>query len=449
MGSGVSGKSDKGAMRLLDLRGQTWWFKRDIPLACRAAYGGTGAYLRSLETSDIRVAKMRRDELEIETSGLFEGIRSGRLAPGSALSEIERGHLWRATLMTPEADPEAADTVRHAMEAERAAMRGTQRRAFDDGLLARVPVDHHLEDYLSAVTIAPATRLGRRGHVRTFAAWCDGEKITLDKVTRQVAGRYATAVIDPKHPKTAEAHLLSLRQYWNYLHARGHVAGDDKGGPWAGQRIQNNGKRAERGSRDIERPFTKAEVQALLFAPFPSGMDQAHSAQLQDALRVSLLSGMRLEEVLTLWVEEVHDGVFDIQQGKTDAAARKVPIHPALSEIVERRTRGKGPKDWLFHELKIERDPGDVFGKRFKRYRERLGVADNREGRRRSLVNFHSARRWFATAARHAGHPIETVGDVMGHRPDKKDPTFGVYTPGASDAQRRACVEAVTLPCAP
>jgi integrase len=175
-------------------------------------------------------------------------------------------------------------------------------------------------------------------------------------------------------------------------------------------------------------------------------MDREHGRQITDALRISLLSGMRMAEVLTLWVEEAHDGVFDIKQGKTTAAARKVPIHPDLKEIVERRTEGKQPKDWLFHELALERDPGDTFGKRFNRYRKHLKVDDVRPGKRRSLVNFHSARRWFVTEARHAGQPLDTIKDVVGHAPDKKDITFGVYTKGASEGQLRACVEAVKLP---
>jgi hypothetical protein len=75
-----------------------------------------------------------------------------------------------------------------------------------------------------------------------------------------------------------------------------------------------------------------------------------------------------------------------------------------------------------------------------------LKVDDTREGKRRSLVNFHSLRRWFITQARHAGHPVETIEDVVGHSKEKQSITFGVYTSGASEAQMRVCVEAVKLP---
>ena len=447
----MAGKSNKGAMRLLRLKGQVWWFRRDVPAACLAAIG-KGSLAQSLETSDVRIAKERRDQLEIETTRLFSDIQSGKPAIATTTSPAYRGNLWRETIAAlSEADDnentEELDLARHAGEAEREALRATDKRAFDDARLGRVPVDHYLEAYLGAARVAPKTASGRRGLVKKFAAWCTDEKLTLDKINRKIAGRYVTAMIDPLHPVTASAHLLAMRQYWIYLQARGHISnGDPLGAPWTGQQLRNNSRRIERGDLENERSFTNDELNSLLRSPYPPKMDPAHRQQLVDAIKISLLSGMRMVEVISLWVEEVHDGVFDIQQGKTDAAARKVPVHPDLAEVVERRTRNKGPKDWLFHELRSETDPGDTFGKRFRRYRLHLGVDDKREGKRRSLVNFHSARRWFTTQARHAGHPKETVGDVIGHHADKKDITFGVYTRGASEAQRRACVESVRLP---
>jgi hypothetical protein len=90
--------------------------------------------------------------------------------------------------------------------------------------------------------------------------------------------------------------------------------------------------------------------------------------------------------------------------------------------------------------------PSDTFGKRFRRFRLLLDVDDRLTGVRRSLVNFLSARRWFVTQARHADQPRETIADVVGHKPDKRDTTFGKYAREASWDQRRACVEAVKLP---
>lgn len=86
-------------------------------------------------------------------------------------------------------------------------------------------------------------------------------------------------------------------------------------------------------------------------------------------------------------------GVIDIKAGKTLAAPRKVPVHPGLAEVLARRTQGKGRRDLTFHELSGERDAADTTGKRFARYRKKVGVHDQPDEVRRSLVNFHSARR--------------------------------------------------------
>ncbi len=52
----------------------------------------------------------------------------------------------------------------------------------------------------------------------------------------------------------------------------------------------------------------------------------------------------------------------------------------------------------------------------------------------------------FITWARAAGRSEADIGDVVGHKPPKDSITFGVYTQGASWAQRRAVVESVRLP---
>jgi integrase len=419
-----------------------------IPEACRSYFNGTTMYLQSLQTGDIKAAMARRDKLEPDVRALFARVRAGEVIDsGEAVAEL-RGELSRAAITEATAEGgQALEDAVWAAEAEVESLRGKARERFTRAIAGDHPVDHYLDAYLSAIKLAPKTTNERRGLINRFARWCIGEKYRLPDITRKAAGRYVTEVIEPMDRSTAKKHMTAARGYWEYLIKRGHVAGAADDNPWLGQEVANGRRRVERGDNESERPFTETELKTLLYAPYPKGMRESFRQQIADALRISCLSGMRLAEVLTLWVEEVHDGIFDIQQGKTRSAARKVPIHPDLKEIIARRVRDKQPKDWLFHELADERDPGDTFGKRFNNYREKLGVDDKRPGKRRSLVNFHSARRWFITQARHAGQTVETVKDVVGHVSDKKkDITFGVYTQGASEKQMRECVGAVQLP---
>jgi integrase len=82
--------------------------------------------------------------------------------------------------------------------------------------------------------------------------------------------------------------------------------------------------------------------------------------------------------------------------------------------------------------------------KAFGAYRKAVGVDERRPGKRRSLVNFHSFRRWFITKAERAGIPEPTIMTVVGHK--RPGMTFGVYSGGPQWEQLRACVEAVKLP---
>ncbi len=82
--------------------------------------------------------------------------------------------------------------------------------------------------------------------------------------------------------------------------------------------------------------------------------------------------------------------------------------------------------------------------KRFSRYTRRVAVAVVVPGKRRSLTNFHSFRRWFITKAEHAGQTSTTIASVVGHQ--RQGETFALYSAGPSLDQFKACVESVKLP---
>lgn len=469
----MAGKSRRGALRHLELKGQTWWFRREIPRECRPFEGGRRTDKVNLETSDVRLAKSRRDELERETDQRWADMRAGRYVPADRMTPAQRGALWRETLAElreshPSGKPGASpaipwdalsldkqaeiedDPLQVALdveEMERERLTGADRRAYDEARLGRVPVDHHLEAYLNAVKLVPASKAERRGQILRFAQWAAKERVRLDGVDRRTAGRYVDSLV-AMHPVTLSKHLMALRGYWGYLHKRGLIDGGDKrGAPWTDQEMPDRSGRTDRDEVEPERPFTADEVKTLLTSPWPGGGSAAHQAQVLDGLRISLLSGLRLGEVINLQVSDVGPESITVKAGKTRAALRTVPLHPGLAEVITRRTEGKAHDALLFDELVGERDPEDIFGKRFRRYRERLGVNDDVDGVRRSRVNFHSARRWFATSAVHAGCSERHVEDVIGHKAQQVRGVLGAYVPGgASWEQRKTVVASVRLP---
>ncbi|MBZ9881725.1 tyrosine-type recombinase/integrase [Mesorhizobium sp. CA10] len=456
-------------MRHLQLKGNRYRYRRAIPAELQRHFGGNKFYVRSLETSDVVEAKRRRDAAERESDKLFAELRRGGMTATTRDTIRELGQVWARELVesradpvrwtekltgrTPATDEDVHDAYGHVMEqAERVEREhGEEAKAkFLNEAFGRVGVDRFRDDYLGEVKLAPKTIRDRTGHLNRFARWAEAEGLRLADIDRRTAGRYFTSQLAGGDRWTALKHLSSLRGYWDFLKRRGHVNGRDN--PWEGQQLPDRSRRVERGARDNdERPFTTKEMQTLLYPPADEktkALGRTPAPLIDDAIRIAALTGMRLAEVVTLWCEEVDEGFFSIGHGKTSAAVRRVPIHPHLKQIVERRTKDKKPKDWLFDELQHERDPGDTFGKRFARYRERLGVDDKREGKRRSLVNFHSFRRWFITEAERGDIPESTIAAVVGHEEGRKGMTFGVYSRGPSDEQMRACVEAVKLPSA-
>jgi integrase len=226
----------------------------------------------------------------------------------------------------------------------------------------------------------------------------------------------------------------ALSGSWQWLIRRGHLV-EGSVDPWRGQAPRK--RKADVNGRDAERAFTDAEVvQLLSSAPGPT---------FPDFLRVAALSGMRREEIGQLTVADCVGGVFVVQGGKTDAAARRVPIHSALVALVEARLAHKAPTAFLFHEIgsKNAKRTG-ALGKSFTRYRRTLGIQEGTG--RRSQVNLHSFRRWFITAAVNAQQAPHMVSLVVGHAEGRKGMTVSRYWQGADDGALRAVVESVRLP---
>lgn len=296
--------------------------------------------------------------------------------------------------------------------------------------------------WLAEADIEERSKGDHRRAIGEIVEWARGSNLTptVETFDRKTAGRYVTALLARQMDRnTIGKRLWSLSALWRWLISKGHT--DDN--PWRGHSVAQGG-RSER-DKEPERAFTDAEVVTLL-----SGTTDR---TLLDLMRLAALSGMRLEEIARLQVRDVdlEQRVVTIREDpKTPSARRVVPIHRDVLECIIRRVKGEPASAFVVAELgpapKEGRQRSMPVSKRFGRYREDVGVHEKRSGQRRSLVNFHSFRRWFITKAEQAGQPENIIRSVVGHK--RPGVTLGVYSGGASVAQRRACVEAVVLPAA-
>lgn len=382
---------------------------------------------------------------------LGEALRRGdatgwAVVPGEALTTA--GELVQQTVADAAEEVLTSLVVDRAEQIERVEGEARARDFADLAFGRTTPLTLHLTTWLSE----PGKRGPRRqrtndefkGIVEAFAEWVAKEAppATVEAVTRAVAGRYLGALhqrgLSPKRVRDVAS---ALSGYWQWMERRGH-SGEGRN-PWPRQEV-GGGKGDRNPDRDDARAFTNAELHRLLTGPATETM--------RDAMLLLALTGMRIEEVAALRVGSCAGGFFAVERGKTAAAKRRVPIHPSLTAVVERRTRNAAPDDWLFPEL----GKPDRYGRRsptldarLNRYREQLGVHDKPEGRKRSRVTVHSFRRWFITEALRAGQPERVVKQIVGHRLPKSDVTLGVYFGGDDESALRACVKAVRLPCPP
>lgn len=445
--------------RYLKRRGNQYQFRRDIPAALRSAFDGKTAIIEPLRTADTRIAKARRDELARETDRLFREARDGvKIEAARALHEA--AEVWLKEIEAHRTDPlgwsaragvvvereEDALDPSGSIDAEASRIEREQGEAardrFLDKLHGRVGVDEYVDPYLGELDLKPKTKSSRGADIRAFAEWASDRRLTIRQVNRRRAAEYFEERLIPINRKTAETKLSNLKVYWRWLIERGHY---DEASPWEGLRLPTKRKTRGEQREEDERPFTDEEIRKLF-----GGLTQAKSRDVErmaDAMVIGALSGMRLGEICKLTLADCEGGNFVVREGKSEAAARSIPIHSGLAEIVKRRSAGKAKTDKLFSDVAGKGpSPSDPLSKQFGRYIRDIGVADLREGHRRSKTNFHSFRRRFVEQALRGGTEPHIVSWVVGHAEGREGITLGVYDRnGPSVEQMRACVEAVKL----
>jgi integrase len=442
--------------KYLERHGNQWRVQMKVPERLREIVGKT-KLMRPLHTDSLAVAnKDRWPVVEEFRKALRDAERALQQKAGNAADPIVQEALeWRGCYQFAKDNPDKDAEFDHAGEMIADGVRAMASHIDDRtieiserhgssaaSLFNRValgkatPVRLLVHDWLSEAPIKARTKLDNRRAVTKLEAYlADNKKPgTIEHITRRIAGEYVGSLLaSGMHRRTLNKDVTALRSYWRWLEQRGHVETN----VWL-----NQGVKEEATSKSVEpREFTEEEMRILFTA--------AAAPYLRDAMLVAALSGMRVEEIARLKVQNIQNGLFDVLQAKTRAGERVFPIHSELLSVVRARSDGKKKTDYLFHELPtpaaesaMERSQKIV--KAFTRFRRRLGVDDRVEGARQARTTFHSFRRWFITKAEVAGIPPHIISSVVGH--ERQGMTLGTYSGGPSLEQMRASVEAVILP---
>ncbi|MDG4670989.1 tyrosine-type recombinase/integrase [Shinella sp. 838] len=268
----------------------------------------------------------------------------------------------------------------------------------------------------------------------------------------EIIRAYEKLPVERKPPlltqKTIKRHFSALSAMWSEAIATGKAM----------ENIFSGFKfAAVKRAVDERDQWSDTELKALFGSPVWSGCLSAgrRSQPGQQIIRddkfwiplVTLLSGMRLEEICQLRTDDIREengiSFFDIndrppRQLKNKNAVRRVPIHSDLIHmgfLAYVKTLGKGSQS-VFPALKpggADDKLGHGFTKWFTRYRQDIGVY-------RKNLDFHSLRHTATTLMHQADISTLVIDHLTGHSTPGET---GRYTKGSSLQQLAAAIEAI------
>lgn len=263
--------------------------------------------------------------------------------------------------------------------------------------------------------------LGKHGHPLTF----DTVSAYLDQLTDK-AGNPLTA-------KTKKQHIWSTSLFWKFAckyDAEWREQYKGQPSPFADHDLP-----VIKGESAPWEAFTKEDVEKL-HALALEKKDQP----LADLIAVGAYTGARLEEIGRIHRDNItfKDGVpisFHIEQAKTTAGEREVPIHPKIAGLVSSLLEGS--KDGFLFE-----GGHNKYGNRLDPLSKRFGRLKTAAGFDKQFV-FHSIRKTTITLMHQAGADIAVMPAVVGHETGLF--SLDRYSAGPSMPQKRQVIELLSF----
>jgi integrase len=451
-------RSRQADTRFLELHRGRWRVTVATP---RPLHGQLGSKLkRPLNTTSLATANALKWTVVAELRAIIERAARGNPKADQPADEAMTIAAHRAALRDPEAVAQLDEAVADRAED----MRGDpvdveadadgrpvyiydherERRATAFADMARgrsTPIGHHHPAFLAQSTTKARTKGDDRRAIEFLLKWC-GETSTpstLQAIDRKSAVRFMDWLPTARaglSPVTMNKTLSRLGVYWKWLQNRELVDTD----PWVRMKL----KTLQTPHDELERAFSMEEVRRLL--------DGGASQAMQDLMRAAALTGARLEALVDLRARDVDLKAMTVtfKPQKKERGPRTIPLNSNLRGIFERRLRGRSGAADLWPEYPVpktstsQRERSFAASREFTEFRRAVGVDEVVPGKRRSLVNFHSWRRFFCTMAERADQPEHLIAACVGHK--RPGQTLGRYSSGPMVEQMRRVVEAVRLP---
>ncbi|MCE6957595.1 tyrosine-type recombinase/integrase [Cereibacter sphaeroides] len=412
--------------KYLEKRRRRWLAVLDVPKALREKLG-KARFVKSLETESLTEAERLKLPLIAMWKAEIEAARTGDRKPIEDL--LQTAASWGADFrsLTGQERREALWLIEDKVED--IAYRDEQLAA-DFAKVARsesVETLGKLDAWLASLSNEPKTKDMKRSDLQRFAKTFP----YTHKATRFEVQRWVHSLEQDDGLKTATVRRIvsACRGYWHYLQASGAIA--EEIDPFV-KAVPRKAKvsKAEHASR--RRHLIPLDVVHLLEGAAAKG-----DSELVHLIWIAMWTGCRIEEICALTVANARADHLFIEDAKSPAGNREVPIHSRLEPVLEK--------------LKASSTDGYVIsGLTFNKYKDRSNAIGKRFGRLKSSLGFgpqhvfHSIRKTVATELENAGVPENVAADILGH--DKPNITFGLYSGGTSLANKQVAIEKLHYP---
>jgi len=401
----------------------TWVYRRVYPKALQPLLGS--ALKQSLKTGDATQAKLRVAELNTTFTTIIKEAQAHALATphtdtptatqGPRLA-VGRPRYQRARLLGERLVADLAQAYL-AETSERLRPGSYKSVRFALSLLSSHLGTHavgdlsltHGKEVLGYITqLSPNVRKYR-----------DGKEAGLVDLARLAQEHEGITLA----PQTQARILKQMSQFLDWCVGEGELGTN----PWEALKVKDKPEVNPHGM------LTDEQVSVLL---------GAKDRVLHSALLFGLLTGMRSGELCGLMAEDItakgNLGRFvsirpnAVKLLKSKAAEREVPLHGVLEGLLDTVLPTSGR---LFPHLSVDR-----VVKRYAYLRRRHPELHG--------TVFHSTRKWFITQCERTGVPEHFTATLVGHQSARSANklTYGLYSAGISDAQKREIVEGVRLP---
>lgn len=411
--------------KYLEKRRRRWYAVLDIPRDLREFFG-KARFKESLQTDSQREAEQRVHGVVGQWKGKLEAARK---VLASGCPHEQQLVEYREIMERLNQDVRASDEQREIMEysiqdyaehhLEPVLGRDAAELWFGRATGRVQDLDHLSGQWLASLS---CERKSLTMHRQAIGLLLEHHKVA-DTVNRRSASHFVEHVLSVKRqPSTVKRMVSTYKTFWEWMANRGHL-GEDTKNPWERQGPSSRPSRRQdaASTKQERRGFTESEGAQMLAAI------DAHAAKFPaDGLSARLLAttGMRIEEVCSLAVEDVTELprevaggesgglLLRVRQGKTKSAVRSVPLleEQTVGLLRNRLRTLQEDAGALFPEY-----PPNQYGDRYNALSKRLGRRLRSLSDDPGLTGAHSWRHRAKGLLERAGVRLSVQDQFLGH----------------------------------